>query len=817
MDKDKQTNNSANYSAASEASNAYPTQMTSNNADSTMRPPYHQSAAPHAPSPTVVTQSSSSQLTQKPEVQNDDDSDSDIEIVSVQPTQNAQYAAGRPRAAGSEASSTQHAQQYNAANATTSATNSYQQQQQQTQQSRPQLQTQKRPAPTQQPQAYVPYACAPPPDFVCTWDQLWPKVVAANPAPIVRTTNQVRAYRLTLLSNTEFTITAVLHHSNTMDFQPSLMGLRKPIKEITRLHSNEDEKAVLEEGRWRIPLSVYNQFLGYLFRQSRTAVDEIPRAQLNIASMGRAVKERGHPSPEELIDRGIPIGLANALAPYQRGGVDFVLQRDGKALIADEMGLGKTVQGIAAMACYSNEWPVLVLSPSTARYHWEAEFLNWLGADSDINCTKPPAQDDELSDIGLDDLDNLDSLVDVSCWGEEKKAEVREDVNGKRRLSEGSIPNAKKMRSPTMKLLDPSEVNVLTTSSDTILNPNTRVVIVSYGLITNLTKKNVLIPNQFKCIIVDESHMLKNKKSKRTKCVMPLLKGASRVIMLSGTPAMSKPEELFPQLNALGETSGWWNDENDFKAKYVKDKYSDPSFAELHTLLTSTVMIRRLKHDILKDMPSKLRENVHINVRDPILGQTIKDGLLTLRQGKGVLGKLSVLHQNLDSIENREQPQCSGDAASRSSDIAAPHVQQSVTEGDGETKSRKAILNQIFRLSGTAKIPALIDMLKRWLDNPTNGKLCIFAHHINVLNALVDLGGLSNAPGSTTKYIRIDGSTNPKFRQVQITSFQNDPTVKIAVLGLTAAGVGVTLTAASTIWFAELFWTPALMIQAEDR
>ena len=817
MDRDEQPNNTENYSAASEASNVYPAQSTSNNADS-MRP-YYQSAAPQAPSPTVVTQSSS-QLTQKPEAQNDDDSDSDsdIEVVGVvnvvtsqQPTQNGQYAADQPRAAGSEATSTKHTQQYHAANATTSATNSYQQQQQpqpqQTQQSRPPPQPQQRPAPMQQPQAYVPYQCTPPPEHVCTWEQLWPKVVAANPAPIVRTTNQVRAYKLTLLSNTEFTITAVVHHSNTMDFQPSLMGLRKPIKEITRLHSQEDERAVLEEGRWRIPLSVYHQFLGYLFRQSGTHVEEIPRAQLNIASMGRAVKERGHPSPEELIDRGIPVGLANALAPYQRGGVDFVLQREGKALIADEMGLGKTVQAIAAMACYSDEWPVLVLSPSTARYHWEAEFLNWLGAASDINCTKPSAQEDELSDIGLDDLDNLDSLIDVSCWGEEKKAEISEDTNAKRRLSEGSLPNAKKMRSPTMKLLDPSEVNVLTTSSDAILNTKTRVVIVSYGLITNLIKKNVLVPDQFKCIIVDESHMLKNKNSKRTKCLMPLLKSAARVIMLSGTPAMAKPEELFPQLNALGENFGWWNDENEFKAKYVKDKYSDPSFAELHTLLTSTVMIRRLKHDILKDMPSKLRENVHINVRDPILGQTIREGLLTLRQGKGVLGKLSVMHQNLDSIENREQR----------SDIAAPNVQQSVTEGDGETKSRKAILNQIFRLTGTAKIPALIDMLKRWLGNPTNGKLCIFAHHINVLNALVQLGGLSNAPGSTTKYIRIDGSTNPKFRQEQITSFQNDPTVKIAVLGLTAAGVGVTLTAASTIWFAELFWTPALMIQAEDR
>jgi SWI/SNF-related matrix-associated actin-dependent regulator 1 of chromatin subfamily A len=78
---------------------------------------------------------------------------------------------------------------------------------------------------------------------------------------------------------------------------------------------------------------------------------------------------------------------------------------------------------------------------------------------------------------------------------------------------------------------------------------------------------------------------------------------------------------------------------------------------------------------------------------------------------------------------------------------------------------------------------------------------------------------LSNADGSTTQFIRIDGSTNPQERQNQIQCFQDprNDKIRVAVLGITAAGVAVTLTASSTVWFAELFWTPALMVQAEDR
>ena len=136
---------------------------------------------------------------------------------------------------------------------------------------------------------------------------------------------------------------------------------------------------------------------------------------------------------------------------------------------------------------------------------------------------------------------------------------------------------------------------------------------------------------------------------------------------------------------------------------------------------------------------------------------------------------------------------------------------------DQQENKRAQVLSRLYGLTGDVKIHLVVDLLKRWLADPTKGQVCIFAHHISVLDAIEKQCGLSSSVDSKGRFIRIDGSTSPKLRQEQISAFQTDPTIRVALLGITAAGVAVTLTAASTVWFAELFWTPAIMIQAEDR
>lgn len=79
----------------------------------------------------------------------------------------------------------------------------------------------------------------------------------------------------------------------------------------------------------------YESFFAYLNNDPMCQVVGIPLDQLKIASLGRAHLEKGYPSAKKLIAAGVPRGLAMALAPFQRGGVDFVVEKGGRALVAD--------------------------------------------------------------------------------------------------------------------------------------------------------------------------------------------------------------------------------------------------------------------------------------------------------------------------------------------------------------------------------------------------------------------------------------------------------------------------------------------------
>lgn len=183
-----------------------------------------------------------------------------------------------------------------------------------------------------------------PPGFQPTWIHMTPpsrKLPPPTSQPSSHTPYpQKKLYRLSLLNVHEFTIEGL---SPQWNMPPSsISGLRVPIRQISRKHGksvyefDRDENGVRSGGgKWRIPLGAYHEFAAYLRSDPHTRIIGIPPNQLQIASLERARKEKGYPNPEQLIEYGVPVGLAKALAPFQRGGVEFVKEKGGRALIAD--------------------------------------------------------------------------------------------------------------------------------------------------------------------------------------------------------------------------------------------------------------------------------------------------------------------------------------------------------------------------------------------------------------------------------------------------------------------------------------------------
>lgn len=131
---------------------------------------------------------------------------------------------------------------------------------------------------------------------------------------------------------------------------------------------------------------------------------------------------------------------------------------------------------------------------------------------------------------------------------------------------------------------------------------------------------------------------------------------------------------------------------------------------------------------------------------------------------------------------------------------------------EGETSENEGMspLPRCYLLSGLAKIEPTKTYLTSLFENDV--KVLIFAHHRAVIEDLS-----THLERIKCEFIKIDGSTSNDSRKKLVKNFQENHMIRAALLSITAAGVGITLTAASTVVFAELHWTPANLIQAEDR
>ncbi|KAM1086379.1 hypothetical protein ACFX2B_011892 [Malus domestica] len=422
------------------------------------------------------------------------------------------------------------------------------------------------------------------------------------------------------------------------------------------------------------------------------------------------------PDLRDQYDR-IPRCIESKLLAFQREGVRFILQHGGRALLADEMGLGKTLQAIAVASCVRDCWPVLIITPSSLRLQWASMIQQWLNIPS--------------SDI----------LVVLSqCGGSNKSGFTIVSSNAK-----GTI------------------------HLDGLFN------IISYDVVPKI--QNLLMASEFKVVIADESHFLKNAQAKRTSASLPVIKRAQYAILLSGTPALSRPIELFKQLEALYPDV--YKSVHEYGHRYCKGGtfglYQGAcNHEELHNLMKATVMIRRLKNDVLSELPVKRRQQVFLDLAE-------KD----MKQINAFFRELEVVKGKIKACQSKE-------------------------EVDSLKFTEKNLINKIYTDSAEAKIPTVLDYLGTVME--AGCKFLVFAHHQSMIDSIYQFL-LKKKVGC----IRIDGSIPTVARQAYVTEFQEKDSIKAAVLSIKAGGVGLTLTAASTVIFAELSWTPGDLIQAEDR
>ena len=284
-------------------------------------------------------------------------------------------------------------------------------------------------------------------------------------------------------------------------------------------------------------------------------------------------------------------------------------------------------------------------------------------------------------------------------------------------------------------------------------------------------------------LIIDECQRIKNKDAKCTKAVKALAQGGPKknrpipsILALSGTPLENRPIELFPVLNILmpQEFSSYtrfgttYSRIERFRGRIVfKEAKNLP---ELNKVLRATVMIRRQKKDVLKDLPTKTRHVVPVDISSKREYDDAKEDLIGWLKKNGKAG-----------------------AAKRASKAV-----------------QLAQIGYLKRLAASLKLKSVYGWVDEFLS-ATDEKLLLFGIHRAILEPLRER--------YRSMSCLVTGSTKKRKRQGQLDRFVEDKSKRILIGQIHACGTGVDglQHACSKGAFVELDWKPNTHNQAEDR
>ncbi|XP_047460343.1 chromodomain-helicase-DNA-binding protein 4a isoform X2 [Mugil cephalus] len=434
------------------------------------------------------------------------------------------------------------------------------------------------------------------------------------------------------------------------------------------------------------------------------------------------------------------------LHPYQLEGLNwlrFSWAQGTDTILADEMGLGKTVQ--TAVFLYSlykeghSKGPFLVSAPLSTIINWEREFEMWA---PDMYVVTYVGDKDSRAVI----RENEFSFEDNAIRGGKKASRMKKDSSIK-----------------------------------------FHVLLTSYELIT--IDMAILGSIDWACLVVDEAHRLKNNQSKFFRVLnnYPL----QHKLLLTGTPLQNNLEELFHLLNFL--TPERFNKLEVFLEEFA-DIAKEDQIKKLHDML-GPHMLRRLKADVFKHMPSKTELIVRVEL-SPMQKKYYKFILTKNFEAlntKGGGNQVSLLNVVMDLKKCCNHPYLFPAAA-----MEAPKMPNGMYDGQSLTKA-------------AGKLLLLQKMMRKLKDG--GHRVLIFSQMTKMLDLLEDF--LEN---EGYKYERIDGGITGGMRQEAIDRFNAPGAQQFAfLLSTRAGGLGINLATADTVIIYDSDWNPHNDIQAFSR
>ncbi|MGE4429071.1 MAG: DEAD/DEAH box helicase, partial [Solirubrobacteraceae bacterium] len=440
---------------------------------------------------------------------------------------------------------------------------------------------------------------------------------------------------------------------------------------------------------------------------------------------------------------GDVLRLGGELLPFQRAGVRYLLQRR-RSFLADEQGLGKTVQALAALEV-DGAWPAVVVCPASLKLVWEREAATWL----------PHRTVAVLRGRGDGQwtVDGTATPGDTFATG------------GPTLFGDAAAATTPRPVSPA--------------TAD--------LVVLNYEI--QDAHHDRLAARRPAAVVFDESHLCKEPRAQRTKAAIRLARTVrpdGLRLALTGTPVLNQPRELTAQLRLIDRLKDFGSG-----AELARRFQGDEAHDRLHWHLRASGFVRRLKADVLPQLPAKRRVTLPLELDDPTEYRMVEED---------VIAWLQSLPLDLNELDARVS--------------AALRAEQLVR------------MNHLRRLAALGKLPAALEWIEDFLAS--GEPLVVFAQHREVQRAVLD-----RFPGAA----HVLGDDDATARDAQIRRFQEGrpspahrrglravdaaappaPADGLIVCSMRAAGQGITLTRASNVCFLELDWTPALHDQAEDR